>query len=140
MYSLATAAKAAGVSRPTIQRSIKSGKLSATRNENGSYGIDPAELSRVFPLAGHSAGPMKQSVLPNGADVPPAISAGEADEMRARLAEQAETIRDLRDRLDAEAEERCKLTAILTDQRAPGPPPEPPRTRWKRFRTWRRWR
>jgi hypothetical protein len=40
------------------------------------------------------------------------------------VAEQAETIRDLRDRLDHEAEERRKLTAILTG----------PRRSW-----WRRW-
>jgi hypothetical protein len=33
------------------------------------------------------------------------------------LAEREETIRDLRARLDAEAEERRKLIAVLTDQR-----------------------
>jgi hypothetical protein len=143
MYSLATAAKAAEVSRPTIQRAIKSGKLSAIRNENGSYAIDPAELARVFPLAGHGAGPMKQPVPPNGAHVLPAITTGEADEMRARISEQAETIRDLRTRLDASEAERSRvqaqLTALLTDQRAaPTPVADPPRTAWGRFLAWRR--
>jgi len=42
-----------------------------------------------------------------------------------RLAEQADTIRDLRARLDAEAEERrtaqAKLTALLTDRTSPAP-------------------
>ena len=52
MFSLAQAAKAAGKSRPTIARAIQAGRLSATKNDDGSYAIDPAELARVFPRAG----------------------------------------------------------------------------------------
>ena len=33
----------------TIHRAIKGGKISASRNEDGSYDIDPAELYRMFP-------------------------------------------------------------------------------------------
>jgi hypothetical protein len=47
--SLSQAAKATGKSKSTINRAIKSGKLSATRNENGSYSIDASELARAFP-------------------------------------------------------------------------------------------
>ena len=67
MFSLAQAAKATGKSRPTIARAIKNGKLSASRADDGSYEIDPAELARVFPLAGHESGTMKQTVPGNGA-------------------------------------------------------------------------
>src|SRR5215469_16874352 len=67
MFSLAQAARATGKSRPTIARAIKNGRLSASRADDGSYEIDPAELSRVFPLAGHEPGTMKQSVRGNGA-------------------------------------------------------------------------
>lgn len=42
------AAKEAGVSKATIHRAIKSGKLSASRLDDGSYEIDPAELFRVY--------------------------------------------------------------------------------------------
>src|SRR5512144_2810202 len=49
-YSLAEAARASGKSKMTIQRAIKGGKISASRNEDGSYDIDPAELHRVFPV------------------------------------------------------------------------------------------
>ena len=56
---------------------------------------------RVFTLAGHDPGPMKQSVPPNGAEASPAISVGEAESLDARIAEQAETIRNLWQRLDA---------------------------------------
>jgi excisionase family DNA binding protein len=48
-YSLGEAAKELGVSKPTVQRAIKAGRLSATRREDGSYDIDPAELCRAFP-------------------------------------------------------------------------------------------
>ena len=48
--SLSQAAKLTEKSKSTINRAIKTGKLSAIRHEDGSYSIDPAELSRVFKL------------------------------------------------------------------------------------------
>jgi len=48
-YTLGTAAKAVGKSKATISKAIKSGKISATKHDNGSYTIDPAELHRVYP-------------------------------------------------------------------------------------------
>ena len=49
-YTAGQAAKAAGVSTATITRAIKRGKVSAAKDDNGSWRIDPAELHRVFPL------------------------------------------------------------------------------------------
>jgi len=46
--NISQAAKAAGVDRSTIQRKIKSGKLSATVDMDGNKLIDPVELERVF--------------------------------------------------------------------------------------------
>src|SRR3954453_19833010 len=46
--SLGQAAKETGMNKSTLSRAIKNGKLSATRQENGGYAIDPAELFRVF--------------------------------------------------------------------------------------------
>lgn len=51
MYTLGTAAKAAGVSKSTIHRAIKRGTLSARSKGDSGYEIDPAELHRVFPPA-----------------------------------------------------------------------------------------
>jgi hypothetical protein len=48
MFSLSQAAKHARVSKATIHRAIKSGRLSALRQDDGSYQIDPAELHRVY--------------------------------------------------------------------------------------------
>ena len=119
MLSLARAAKTAGKSKPTLLRAIKSGKLSASRTASGAYEIDPAELARVFPFAGDTAGTMTQPVPGNGAETYPAISPGEAQALHRVIAEQAETIRDLRNRLDSEVDERRRLLALLTGPKLP---------------------
>jgi excisionase family DNA binding protein len=48
--SLGQAAKLANVGKTTLTRAIKSGRLSAERQVDGSYRIDLAELSRVYEL------------------------------------------------------------------------------------------
>jgi predicted site-specific integrase-resolvase len=54
-YTLGTAAKATGKSKPTIQRAIKSGKISAQKDANGEWNIQPSELHRIFqPIAENS--------------------------------------------------------------------------------------
>ena len=52
-YTLRTAAEACGISKTTIHNAIRSGKLSAPKNECGGYEIDPSELHRVFPPVHH---------------------------------------------------------------------------------------
>lgn len=49
MVSMGEAARQAGVSKATIHRHIKAGKLSAVRKDDGSYAIDSAELFRAYP-------------------------------------------------------------------------------------------
>jgi hypothetical protein len=44
MLSLAEAAKHCGVNRSTILRAVKSGKVSGTRNEDGSWSVEASEL------------------------------------------------------------------------------------------------
>jgi hypothetical protein len=51
-YSLGQAAKAAGISKTSLHRAIKSGRVSAVKGENGSYEIEPSELHRVYPPVG----------------------------------------------------------------------------------------
>jgi excisionase family DNA binding protein len=80
-YTLGTAAKATGRGKATIYRAIKSGRISATRHEDGSYTIDPAELHRVFPpvpigtvLSPVSDGGVRQSETPPGTGEPPPLA------------------------------------------------------------------
>ena len=46
-YSLSKAAKVADVSKTTVHKWVKTGKLSATKGEDGTYIIRKAELDRV---------------------------------------------------------------------------------------------
>jgi len=133
-YTIGQAAKATGRSKPTISRAIKSHKISATKQENGSFLIDPAELHRVFPPATSSSNDnpdLKRSEIP----VPQAQLQREIDLLRELLTDKDGVIDDLRQRLDSEAEERRKvqvqLTALLTDQRPK--PEEPKRRSWWQF-------
>ena len=43
MLSLAEAAKHCGVNRSTILRAVKSGKMSGTRNDDGSWSVEALE-------------------------------------------------------------------------------------------------
>jgi hypothetical protein len=47
--SLGQAAKEAGVSKATISKALKSGRLSYVAKTTAGYEIDPAELFRAFP-------------------------------------------------------------------------------------------
>jgi hypothetical protein len=129
-YTLGQAARAAGVSKTTLHRAIKSGRISAARDDAGGYAIDPAELHRVFPPTvpgnGHAAPGVERTVT---AELTPGTAAlerelelvrAERDRERGQLLGQ---IADLQRRLDlAEQERRDKdrrLTALLTDGRVP---------------------
>jgi excisionase family DNA binding protein len=45
-YTLATAAEAAKVTKPTVFRWVKAGRITATRAKDGTYRIEPVELHR----------------------------------------------------------------------------------------------
>lgn len=66
MFSMAEAARQTGVSKATIHRAIKSGKLSAQRQDDGSYAISPAELFRAYPsMKRGETVPARQSATPS---------------------------------------------------------------------------
>ncbi|WP_375493344.1 hypothetical protein [uncultured Nostoc sp.] len=48
-YTLGEAAKVTGVSKTTLFKAIKSGKISYLNKTSSGYEIDPSELHRVFP-------------------------------------------------------------------------------------------
>src|SRR5829696_3534078 len=56
-FKMRQAAQEAGTSNSTILRAIQSGRLSATRTDDGGYSIDPAELFRVYPPKSVAADP-----------------------------------------------------------------------------------
>lgn len=147
-FTLGEAAKAAGVSKPTLSKAIKAGRLSYEKNEDGSYRIQAGELFRAYPPGRQGNGEDTPEVdeVETGVSEPATrgLAAREADRLRQQLADVnaerererrqlEDQIADLRRRLDVEGEERRKLTAILTDQRSrpaePQPAPTPPPAR-----------
>lgn len=141
-YTLKQAAEATGKSKPTILRAIQSHKVSATRDPaTQGWLIDPAELHRVYPPITDEPlrnGEMTRDVIPTDIcalrreiEIRDERIAALQDERQRERQDAQSTIDDLRRRLDTEAEERRKLTALLTDQRPK--PEEPARRSW-----WRR--
>jgi hypothetical protein len=145
-YSLKHAATATGKSKPTILRAIQSGKISAEKDGQGEWQIEPAELHRVYPPVSERTASdetvwndMQQADSP----VETVLLRAEVEQMRERFAsleidreherrDASDTITDLRRRLDQSEQERRdanrQLTALLTDQRPqqqPEPPPQP---------------
>lgn len=106
--SLSQAAKLTSKSKSTINRAIKSGKLSATRHEDGSYSIDPAELSRAFKME-PLTGAKRSGEEPDGTRLLERIEALEV--MLNREREISADLKEDRDRW------RQQATALLIDQR-----------------------
>jgi excisionase family DNA binding protein len=147
LLSVKQAAEATGKSKPTILRAIQAHRISAAKDElTGAWMIDPAELHRVYPPA--SAQPVRTEPMTQDASVDEAallrrelvLLTAEREREREQL--QAR-IDDLSRRLDAEGEERRRLTAILTDKRAAATSeavltPPPSATAPKTRRWWQR--
>jgi excisionase family DNA binding protein len=139
-FTLSQAAKACGRGKTTVFRAIKSGKLSAVRDETGgTWLIEESELWRVFPAGTGDGVPRNATEPARNAERETRIAELEARvaELRERLADSHETVADLRRRLDEERAERRvaqeRIAALLTDQRATPPPPAP-----RRWWNWRR--
>jgi hypothetical protein len=122
--SISEASRRTGKPRSTLHRHIKTGKLSKEFDELGNPVIDMSELERAYgPLlspdmkhdgATLQSAPGNQTVL----DIEVQI---ELEVLRRENALLRDERDDLRRRLDAEAEERRRLTALLTDQRSKKP-------------------
>lgn len=121
MLSLTDSARETGLTRSAIFKAIKSGRLSATKDDKGQIFIDPAELFRVYK-------PVNKETLPSEQlETHKEIKETAELEMMRRLLKQVESERDdLRRRLDDESTERRKLTALLTHQ--PEHKPEQPKS------------
>ena len=121
-YTLGEAAKAVGKSKTTLHRAIKSGKISASKTDNGSYIIEPSELHRLFPsvTAGTAGAPLlrndteQQSNTLGTLRIQMEMQEKERERERTLL---QETIADLREDRD---KWRQQATALLEDKRPKG--------------------
>lgn len=109
-YTLGEAAKATGISKASLSRAIGNGRISAIRNENGSFSIEPVELHRVYPPATAVTSPDRSSET---IDNPPANprNTNDVSLLQAHLDAALEQVDDLRRRLDRSDEERREAQA-----------------------------
>lgn len=123
MLTLAEAATQVGRSKPTRQRAIKAGRMSATRDEHGAYRIDPAELARAYP---NDPPPSALAMLleqPTHAEVV-ADLARQVATLEARLAMAIDERDYLRERIIAFERTANQTLSLLKDGRT-RPEPEP---------------
>jgi hypothetical protein len=127
------------MSKTSILRSIKAGRISAGRNEFGQWAIEPCELHRVYPpLTDDTAtgdGTEERGVT--GGETALAEANARAALAEARLSDfktMLEDIREQRDRWQQQAERVAALA--ITDQRKEPAPAQPySRRRWLRTPT-----
>lgn len=139
ILTLRQAAELTGKSKSTLTRAIKSGRLSASRDAEGMYAIDPAELARTYPFVetadaqhdAHHRAPRNETEASEVALLRLRLSLLADERERERIAAEREreqlaaNVADLRIRLDR-AEQR--ITVLIGGQ-------EP-----KQKRSWWRWR
>ena len=146
ILGISAAARAAGVNRSTLQRAIKTGRLSATIDAAGERGIDLAELLRVF-------GPLRQMPQEDSAALPqPAAPIAAADATMVELLR--EQLRQAQERERQAQEREVRLLTMLetaqqvlqAEQQARRdleqkllPPPPPPQPEPPPHRHHRRW-
>jgi hypothetical protein len=93
--SLAEAATATGMNKSSILRAIKSGRISATRDELGQWRIEPGELFRVYPAVAPGDAPQRYAVA-----VDAMVAAMREQTMDVLVANLRDQIADLRGQRD----------------------------------------
>ena len=124
--SLGQAAKIAGVSKSTLQRMLRDGRVSGTQREDGVWEIDESEVARIArdkdrPRSGKrvEAPPAAPEPRPEAVDL--AVLRVQLQDVRDRLAEavKREEAAEARaaEALAREREAADRLTGLIEDQR-----------------------
>ena len=139
-FNISAAARAVGTSRASIQRAIKSGRLSATTNEQDERVIDLSELLRVFgPLKHGEQANMDASMDGEQRDTPSMavheqvlieVLREHLDDAREQLQQAQQEKARLLSMLEVEQTARRELETKLLPAPAPPPKPAPPSHRW----------
>jgi hypothetical protein len=115
--SLGQAAKEAGMSKATISKALKSGRLSYVSKSSAGFQIDPAELFRVFPPKPLATVDSERSETP--------VETGYFDASRVELQLLRERVDDLQRDRDAWREQAQRLALAGPEQQ--------PRKGWSLF-------
>jgi hypothetical protein len=108
--SLGQAAKEAGMSKATISKALKTGRLSYVSKSTAGYEIDPAELFRVFPPKPLATVESERSETP--------VETGKSNSDRVELQLLRERVEDLQRDRDAWREQAQRLALTGPEQQA----------------------
>jgi hypothetical protein len=132
-YTLGEASKQTGKSKSTLSKAVKTGKISATKLEDGSFSIEPVELFRMFPRVNTATVEVERSRTPNETpenSVKIKLLELELQHTREKLEEAKVTI----SKLDNDKEYfKSQLSSRLLN--APAPPTTPKNWIQRLFRT-----
>lgn len=123
--SLRDAAEQTGVSKSTIFRAIKAGRMSAAKTADGNFAIDPAELFRVYQPVGMVAEERAAPVVP-GQDATNSETAVKLAVMEMELQSLREMVIELRNARDGWQQQTERMTLALSG-------PTVDRPWWKRL-------
>ncbi len=123
--TLSEAAKWAGVTRATIHKALRGGRLSGRKDDAGEWRIDPAELERVY-QPGKAVDVSRYSKV-SSSDAGELMAAKDRELalMREMLAEVRAQRDDAMEQRDKAMELADKHTRLLTHQREQKAPPGP---------------
>jgi excisionase family DNA binding protein len=129
--TLGQAARHIGISKSYLSKLIKNGKVSAERQPNGEFRIDPSELDRIAEIRSQGRSENGSQERLNTQE-----NAGwerERDLLMMLLHDREHQIQDLRQERDAwrQQAERAQQTLLLTTG---SKAEEPPARRWWRWR------
>ena len=134
-YTLGQAARAVGMSKTSILRSIRAGRISGTKDEFGQWCIEPCELHRVYPvLTDVTDGTGAEERAVTGGDigvlaeatVRAALTEARLSDLKAMLEEMRGGVEDLKRDRDEWRTQAMRL-ALPKPEPALSPPPT---TRW----------
>ena len=122
--TLSEAARQAGMSKSTLSRLVKKGRITAEKQENGEFRIDPSELDRLAELRSSVRSVQR---VKTGTD---AVLQREIDLLHEMLLDKERTIQDLRTERDdwkkqAQQAQQAQMLVL-----AAGEKKEEPRKRW----------
>ena len=117
--TLREASEKVGVTRQTLMKAIKTGRVSAEKSDNGEWRIEPVELFRVWPPVNGVQQPLQ-----------PELTGGDTPSLQVENRLLREQVAELREERNAWREQAQRLA--LTDQRA-APQPAPQRGFWSRL-------
>ena len=123
LLTLNKAAQACGHSKSTLLDAIRSGRMTAPKDDRGRYAIDPAELHRVFPfLALERSADRTAEPIPTTRRIMPTTLANRRAEA---LGREVELLREMLAKAEANADHWRGLAerqqALLEDKRPQRP-------------------